>query len=272
LSADAVPAKIRYFDGTLLMNPLAVLSGIVIGFVQGLIGGGGSVLGVPALIYVVGISDPHLAIGTSALAVAISAVVTLLAYVRSGHVKWRCGAAFTVAGVVGAALGSSLGKTFPGDRLITLFGVLMIVVALALARPIGGNAGVRLDATSAVRLAPGLLLWGVVVGFMSGFFGIGGGFLAVPGLLIATDMPFVFAIGTSLISVAVFGLATAANYAVSGLVDWGVTAFFLTGGVIGGFAGTRLARTLSSRRHALSRIFAVIVALVGVFLILKARN
>ena len=168
---------------------------------------------------------------------------------ESGHVKWRCGAAFTVAGVVGATLGSSLGKTFPGDKLITLFGVLMIVVALAMAvaRPIGGNAGVRLDATSAVRLAPGLLLWGVVVGFMSGFFGIGGGFLAVPGLLIATDMPFVFAIGTSLISVAVFGLATATNYAVSGLVDWGVTALFLTGGVIGGFAGTRLARTLTSR-------------------------
>ena len=94
------------------MSPLAVLSGIVIGFVQGLIGGGGSVLGVPALIYVVGVKDPHLAIGTSALAVAISAVVTLLAYVRSGHVKWRCGAAFTLAGVVGATLGSSLGKSF----------------------------------------------------------------------------------------------------------------------------------------------------------------
>jgi uncharacterized membrane protein YfcA len=271
---DAVPIDIHYFGGTSPMSLLAVLSGIAIGFVQGLIGGGGSVLGVPALIYVVGIEDPRLAIDSSALAVAISAVVTLLAYVRSGHVKWRCGAAFTVAGVIGATFGSSLGKTFPGDRLITLFGVLMIVVALAmaLARPIGGNAGVRLDATSAVRLAPWLLLWGVGVGFMSGFFGIGGGFLAVPGLLIATDMPLVFAIGTSLISVAIFGLATAANYAVSGLVDWGVTAFFLTGGVMGGFAGTRVARTLSSRRHALSRIFAVIVALVGVFLILKARN
>ncbi len=98
------------------MSLLAVLSGIVIGFVQGLIDGGGSVLGVPALIYVVGIEDPHLAIGSSALAVAISAVVTLLAYVRSGHVKWRCGAAFTVAGVIGTTFGSSLGKTFPGDR------------------------------------------------------------------------------------------------------------------------------------------------------------
>ena len=158
--------------------------------------------------------------------------------------------------------GSSLGKSFPGDRLVSLFGVLMIAVALAMAigRPIGGNAGVRLDAKSAARLAPWLLLYGAGVGFMSGFFGIGGGFLAVPGLLMATDMPLVFAIGTSLISVAAFGMATALNYAVSGLVDWGVAALFLSGGVVGGMAGTRLARALASRRHALSRIFAVIVA------------
>jgi uncharacterized membrane protein YfcA len=107
---------------------------------------------------------------------------------------------------------------------------------------------------------------------MSGFFGIGGGFLAVPGLLMATDMPLVFAIGTSLISVAAFGMATALNYAVSGFVDWGVTALFLAGGVIGGMAGTRLARALSSRRHALSRIFAVIVALVGAFLVFEAKG
>jgi hypothetical protein len=256
------------------MSLLAVLSGIAIGLVQGLIGGGGSVLGVPALLYVVGVSDPHIAIGTSAVAVALSAIVALGAYVRSGHVKWRCGAAFTLAGVFGATLGSSLGKSFPGDRLITLFGGLMIAVALAMAvaRPVGGDAAVRLNTDSVLRLAPLLLLWGLIVGFASGFFGIGGGFLAVPSLLIATDMPLVFAIGTSLISVAVFGLATAANYAVSGLVDWRVTVFFLTGGVIGGLAGTRLARTLATRRHALSRIFAVIVALVGVFLIIKTKN
>ena len=256
------------------MNALAVLAGVAIGLVQGLIGGGGSVLGVPALIYVVGVGDPHVAIGTSALAVAISALASLLAYVRSGHVKWRCGLAFTLAGVLGAAAGSSLGKSFPGERLVSLFGVLMIAVALAMAigRPIGGNASVRLDAKSAARLAPWLLLYGAGVGFMSGFFGIGGGFLAVPGLLMATDMPLVFAIGTSLISVAAFGMATAFNYAVSGLVDWGVAALFLSGGVVGGMAGTRFARALASRRHALSRIFAVIVALVGVFLVLEAKN
>jgi hypothetical protein len=203
------------------MSALAVLAGAVIGLVQDVIRGGGSVLGVPALIYGVGVGDPHVAIGASALAVAISSLASLLAYVRSGHVKWRCGLAFTLAGVVGAAAGASLGKSFPGERLVSLFGVLMIVVALAMAigRPVGGDTGVRLDAKSAARLTPWLLLYGVVVGFMSGFFGIGGGFLAVPGLLMATDMPLVYAIGASLISVAAFGMATALNYAASGLVD-----------------------------------------------------
>ncbi len=256
------------------MNLSASLSGALIGLVQGLIGGGGSVLGVPAVIYIVGVSDPHVAIGTSSFAVAISASASLIAYIRSGHVKWRCGAAFTLAGLVGAAAGSSIGKSFPGDRLIILFGMLMIGVALAmaLAKPIGRNPSVRLDAQSMIRLAPLLLLCGASIGFLSGFFGIGGGFLAVPGLLAATDMPLVYAIGTSLISVAVFGMATAVNYAASGLVDWSVTLNFLAGGMIGGLAGTRLAHILAPRRHALSNVFAIIVASVGAFLIFKARS
>ena len=95
------------------MSALAVLAGAAIGLVQGLIGGGGSVLGVPALIYVVGVGDPHVAIGTSALAVAISALASLLAYVRAGHVKWRCGLAFTLAGVIGAALDRRSARVFP---------------------------------------------------------------------------------------------------------------------------------------------------------------
>lgn len=249
------------------MNLVAALCGIAIGLVQGLIGGGGSVLGVPALIYVVGLADPHIAIGTSALAVGLSALVSLIAYVRSRHVKWRCGAAFTAAGALGAMAGSSLGMAFPGQRLVGLFGGLMIVVALAMAvgRPVGGDAQVRLDSGSATRLAPFLLFYGAGVGALSGFFGIGGGFLAVPGLLAATDMPLIFAIGASLISVSVFGLATAANFALAGLTDWGVAGFFLTGGIF----GTRLARRLAAKRGALARLFSIIVALVGMFLIVK---
>jgi uncharacterized protein len=253
------------------VNLVAALCGLAIGLVQGLIGGGGSVLGVPALIYVVGLPDPHIAIGTSALAVGLSALVSLAAYVRSRHVKWRCGAAFTAAGALGAVAGSSLGMAFPGQRLVGLFGGLMIVVALAMAlgRPVGGDPRVRLDSSSASRLAPFLLAYGLGVGALSGFFGIGGGFLAVPGLLAATDMPLIFAIGTSLISVSVFGLATAANYALAGLTDWGVAGFFLAGGALGGMFGTRIARRLAARRGALARAFSVIVAAVGIFLIVK---
>lgn len=252
---------------------LVLLSGLLVGAVQGLIGGGGSVLGAPLLIYFVGLHNAHLAIGASAIGVAVSALFSLASYARSGHVKWRCGAAFTFAGFFGAVAGSTLGKSFPGERLIFLFGLLMLVIAAAMSveRRSQGDAAVRLDARSASRLAPLLLLAGAGVGGLSGFFGIGGGFLAVPALLATTDMPLVYAIGTSLLSVAVFGLATAANYALSGLVDWRVTALFLVGGVIGGAFGVRLARRLARKRGVLARIFAAIVAAVGLFLIFETR-
>ena len=94
----------------------------------------------------------------------------------------------------------------------------------------------------------------------------------VPGLLMAAEMPLVFAIGTSLMSVAAFGAATAINYAWSGLVDWRVAAYFLAGGIIGGLAGGRFARRLAARGPALSRLFAIIVALVGVFLIAESHR
>lgn len=253
------------------MDLLAALCGVVIGVVQGLIGGGGSVLGVPALIYVVGVSDPHRAIGASALAVGLSALVSLSAYVRSRHVKWRCGLAFTAAGALGAYAGSSLGMAFPGRSLVALFGALMIAVAAAMAigKPLGGDPHVRLDGRSILRLGPFLLAYGAGVGALSGFFGIGGGFLAVPGLLAATDMPMIYAIGTSLISVSVFGLTTAANYAAAEVIDWRVAGFFLVGGALGGLLGTRLARVLAQERGALAKVFSVIVAAVGMFLIAK---
>jgi uncharacterized membrane protein YfcA len=271
-----------------MTNILAALSGVLVGVIQGIIGGGGSVLGVPLLIYGVGgsvlgvplliygvgVRDPHVAIGTSAVAIAVAAFVSLIGYMRAGHVKWRCGATFTFAGLIGAIAGSSLGKTFPAEKLILLFGGLMIVIAgsMLLGRPRAGKVNVWLDRETAPRLAPRLLAIGGGVGFLSGFFGIGGGFLAVPGLLMAAEMPLVFAIGTSLMSVAIFGLATAVNYAASGLVDWGVTAHFMAGGVVGGFAGGRLARSLAARGPALSRVFAVVVALVGALLIAESRR
>lgn len=120
---------------------------------------------------------------------------------------------------------------------------------------------------------PPLIGYGFVVGALSGFFGIGGGFLVVPGILAATRMPLIMAIGSSLVSVTVFGATTAVNYALSGLVDWRLAALFLAGGVVGGLVGGRLVVRLAKEKRALSLIFAVIVAAVGCYVVYRGlRN
>src|SRR5262245_52505017 len=96
-------------------------SGMLVSFVLALIGGGGSILAVPLMVYVVGVQSPHVAIGTSALAVAVNAATGLAHHVRVGTVKWRCALMFAAAGVVGAAIGSTAGKAFDGQKLLFLF-------------------------------------------------------------------------------------------------------------------------------------------------------
>jgi uncharacterized membrane protein YfcA len=246
---------------------LTVASGSLVGFVLGLIGGGGSVLAVPLLVYVVGVNSPHIAIGTSAVAVALSALANLVQHAQAQNVKWNCAAVFTAAGVAGAFLGSSIGKAFDGQKLLLLFGLLMIVIAVFMISKKGnlGSPDVRLSRKSARRLVPRLTGYGFGVGVLSGFFGIGGGFLVVPGLMAATDMPILLAVGSSLVSVTAFGVTTAANYAFSGLIDWTLAGLFIGGGIAGGFFGSRAARNLSGRKDQLRLIFAAIVAAVGIY-------
>ena len=112
-----------------------MLSGGAVGFSLGLIGGGGSILAVPLLLYVVGIGDPHVAIGTSALSVAANAFANLLGHWRAGNVKWPCAATFALAGILGAAIGSTIGKLVDGQQLLFLFALAMIVVGVAMLRP-----------------------------------------------------------------------------------------------------------------------------------------
>jgi uncharacterized membrane protein YfcA len=244
---------------------LAVLSGGAVGLVLGLVGGGGSILAVPLLVYVVGIGSTHLAIGTSAIAVAGSALANLLPHWRAGHVKWRCAAVFSISGILGAFAGSTIAKLVDGRQLLVFFALLMIAVGGNMLRPRrdGGNPDVRLTLDSASQLTPRLIAIGFAVGALSGFFGIGDGFLIVPGLMLATSMPLVYAVGTSLVAVFAFGAATAANYALSGLVDWPLAASFVLGGAVGGTAGAGLGRLLTSRRDLLRFAFAGIVILVG---------
>lgn len=253
--------------GQPVQDVLAVASGSLVGFILGLVGGGGSIIAVPLLLYVVGIGSPHLAIGTSAIAVSLSALANLPNHARRGMVKWPCAMSFSAAGVAGAWAGSTLAMSVPGDQLLALFGLLMIVVGsvMLLRKDAEGNPGIRLSFSTARQLLPLLLAIGFAVGGLSGFFGIGGGFLIVPGLMLATGMPIAHAIGTSLVAVAVFGAATASNYAISGLVDWRIAALFIGGGLAGGILGSLAGQRLSGRKGSLAMVFAVFVILIGIY-------
>ncbi len=246
---------------------MAVFAGGLVGLILGVIGGGGSILAVPLLVYVVGVKSPHVAIGTSSIAVALSAFANLITHARLGNVCWPVAILFAISGVVGAAFGSTLGKHTDGERLLVLFGVLMVVVAasMAMRREGGSKPHVRLERDN----APRIIGIGFAVGALSGFFGIGGGFLVVPGLVAATSMTMIVAIGSSLVSVTAFGLTTAANYALSDLIDWRLVALFVGGGIVGGLAGGRLATALAAGKHALSIVFAAVVATVGVYLVVR---
>lgn len=219
----------------------------------------------PLLVYFVGVPNPHVAIGSSAAAVAVNALMSLANHARAKTIKWRCASVFALFGIAGAFAGSTLGKFIDGEKLLALFAILMIVVAYLMLRRRGlsGYPAVRLNRENFPRLVGA----GLTAGALSGFFGIGGGFLIVPGLVYSTGMPLLNAVGSSLMSVTSFGLTTAGNYALSGLVDWRVAGFLLLGGFIGGLAGVRVSRHLAAKRPALSYAFAGIVVAVGAYVV-----
>ena len=249
---------------------LAAPSGLLVGLLLALLGGGGSIMATPLLLYVVGIKDTHVAIGTSALAVAVNALIGLGAHARAGTVKWPCAMVFALAGIAGAYLGSILGQAMDGRYLLLAFAGIMFLVGLAMLkrRPDQGDTTVRLSPRIALRLVP----IGFIVGLASGFFGIGGGFLIVPGIMLGSGMAMLNAVGSSLFSVAAFGLTTSINYALAGLVDWPVAATFIASGAIGGIAGQKLAQKLSAKRGLLVRIFSGVIFLVSAYVAYRSLS
>ncbi|MBN8500589.1 MAG: sulfite exporter TauE/SafE family protein [Sphingomonadales bacterium] len=247
---------------------LAALSGILVGFTLGLVGGGGSILAVPLMVYVVGVRSPHIAIGTSALAVAANALFGLANHARAKNVNWRCGGAYAFAGVLGAFAGSSFGKAFDGQKLVFLFALPMIVVAVLMYRSRGddGIEGVVCNRDNFPKVAG----FGLGTGMLSGFFGIGGGFLIVPGLIASTAMPIYRAIGTSLVAVSTFGLTTALNYAASDMIDWPLAASFIGGGAIGSMIGTAASRRFAAKKGSLNAAFASLVLIVAAYMLIKS--
>lgn len=248
-----------FLDPTLAV----VLGGGAVGFLLALFGGGGSVLAAPVLLYLGGVTDAHVAVGTASAAVAANALLNLLGHWRGGRVKWPCATVFALAGLAGSFAGSSLAKLISGPMLLLAFAAAMAAIGLSMFRKPSseGDPDVQINMKLVARLAP----LGLLTGFAAGFFGIGGGFLIVPGLILATGMTMANATASSLLSVALFGAATSTNYALSGLVDWRLAGLLLLGGAVGGVVGLPLARLLSKHAVLARRLFGSGIVAVALY-------
>jgi uncharacterized membrane protein YfcA len=254
----------------ILSYAAAGLSGALIGLLLTVFGGGGSVLATPLLLYFVGVQDPHVAIGTSAAAVAVNAAMGLGVQARAGRVKWPCALVFGGAGLAGSLVGAHLAQKLDGAVLILWFAVVMALIGASMLFPRkdAGDPSVHLTPALTVKLAP----LGLATGLAAGFFGIGGGFLIVPGLMAATGMTLAHAAASSLVSVALFGAATSASYAISGLIDWGLFAALVAGGAGGALAGAPMARALAGHADLARRVFALMVIATAAYVAWRAMT
>ncbi len=268
------------------MTGLALIFGAVVGLSLGLTGGGGAIFAVPLLVY--GLAVPaREAVGVSLAAVGATAFVGFLHRLRVREVELRTGMLFAVAGMLGAPLGAQLSELIPDALLLSLFAGLMGIVATRLWRQAGRSAcGVNTcptkdqasgptcqrDETGTLvltsRCAVLLVLVGVATGVLSGLFGVGGGFVIVPALVLFSGMAIHRAVGTSLMVITLVSASGVATHVWSGRdIPVAVTALFVVGGVAGMFAGQALGRRLSGPR--LQRTFAVAMLLVAVFIITR---
>lgn len=238
---------------------LALLAGAVVGLALGALGGGGSVLAVPALIYALGFS-PVAATTASLVIVVATSLAALLAHARDGNVRWRTGLLFTAAGVVPAMLGGLAAARLPSPALTAAFALLAGVAAVRMLRP--ARTAAREGPVPPLRAGAA----GAGLGGVTGVLGVGGGFLAVPALVGVVRLPMRAAVGTSLLVITVNSVAALATRAgaVNGL-DWGLIAPFAGAAVLGAWDGKRLAARLSG--GALQRVFAVVLLAVAAFML-----
>ena len=253
------------------MVGFAVAAGLLIGLSLGALGGGGSILTVPVLVYLLG-QSPHQATTASLLVVGLAAVIGAITHARAGRARVRTGIVFGLLGVVGSYGGSLASAAVPASVLLAGFGVLMLVVAAtmilrrrmtSLSRPPGHpRAGARRAAVVAAT-ATG-------VGLVTGFFGVGGGFVVVPALVLALGFDMPAAAGTSLIVVAVDSAAALAARAGQAMfaLDWRLVIPFAAAAVLGTLAGTRVAGRVSPQR--LSAAFTVLIILVAAYTVARS--
>lgn len=265
---------------------ISILFGSLVGFALGVTGGGGSLLAVPLLVYGLAIA-PREAFGVSLAAVGVTALVGVVPRIRSGQVELGTGVLFAIAGMLGAPFGTWIAGMISESVLLVLFSVLMLVVAWRIWRktlPKGNtdNASIceendhratcqrtsdgRLRLTS--RCAVLLALVGLTAGFLSGMFGVGGGFIIVPALVLFSGMPIHKAVATSLLVIVLVSVSGVASHFAAGRgISLDITGLFVLGGVI----GMSLGRLVSERLPAqtLQKVFAAGIVTVAVFVVGK---
>ncbi|MGC9153251.1 MAG: sulfite exporter TauE/SafE family protein [Vulcanisaeta sp.] len=268
---------------SILQYILSVISGVLVGFSLGLIGGGGSILAVPLFLYFVGLDTipdaAHIAIGTTALAVGLNAYINSYMHLKKKNVAPKVGGIFAGVGLIGSLIGAYLGHITPGTSLLTYFAIAMIVLGVYMAirkEPAQtGNINEVNHVLEAFRKCPRLTpstvlkvaVFGFIVGLVSGYFGIGGGFLIVPSLMFSAGLCITRAIGTSLLSVGTFGVASGAEYWFYGDVLILIALLYVAGGVAGGYAGTSIA--VKAPKKTLRIAYGIIIVLVGIYMLLR---
>lgn len=245
-----------------MMVAVALLFGVLLGLLISLVGGGGSIVTVPVLVYLLG-EDIHTATTTSLVIVGLTSLAGAIPYTRTGRVAVPTALLFGASGIGGAFIGTALNARVSGELLLLLFGVLMLVTALRM-------AFIRVSTiapakTSAWRKRMATTGIGFIVGIMTGFFGVGGGFLIVPTLVLLLRFPMSIAVGTSLIIISINSLAGIVAHAGSATIDVRVALLITSGGLAGTMLGSTAARYVNDVQ--LARGFAAMVALMGVFLI-----
>jgi uncharacterized membrane protein YfcA len=240
---------------------LTVALAAVIGLSLGLLGGGGSILAVPLLVYVTGLSAKD-AIATSLFVVGVTSAVAVLPHALGGRVRWRTGLVFGAAGMTGAYAGGRLAQHIPAGVLLTAFATVMLITATAMIR---GRRGPRQPVVPH-RLAIGkAIAEGAAVGLGTGLMGAGGGFLVVPALALLGGVPMPAAVGTSLLVIAMQSFAGFAGHLSSADIDWALAGAVTAAAVLGSLAGSRLAGRL--REDLMRRAFGWFVVVMGVFVL-----
>lgn len=236
---------------------------VLIGLSLGLLGGGGSILTVPILVYVAGL-EPKAAIATSLLVVSVTSAAGAVSHARAGRVQWRTALVFGAAGMVGAYGGGRVAEFIPGTWLLVAFGIMMAVTAVAMLR--GRRQPARADGDPGMRLGR-IILDGIVVGAVTGLVGAGGGFLVVPALVLLGGLPMATAVGTSLVVIAMKSAAGVLGYLSSTTIDWPLALAVTAVAVVGSVAGGRLAGRV--RQETLRKAFAWFVAGMSVVVLVQ---